>query len=83
MRFEVEVDDGNGLNTLHRARASWNEAHKDRQAEDLPSLVQMMMDDSVAAAVAPFGPTLDAAQAIIADLKAENATLKSAEKVAA
>lgn len=76
MRFEVNVDDGNNLNTLHKAREAYNAANPQAAAEDMPSYVQCLMDRAVAGALEPIGPnTLSDALAQIARLQAQNADL--------
>jgi hypothetical protein len=56
MRFEVNVDDGNNLDTLHKAREAYNVAHPDAPAADMPSFVQRLMDQAVAGALEPIVP---------------------------
>lgn len=76
MRFEVNVDDGNNLDTLHKARDSYNAANPNAQAPDMPSFVQVLMDQAAAQALQPLGPTtLSAALAKVAELEAEKAAL--------
>lgn len=81
MRFELNVDDGDNLRTLHKAREAYNEANAKTPgfvpALDMPSYVQRLMDQAVAASMAPLGPTtLSAAMTKIADLEAAKATLE-------
>lgn len=76
MRFEVNVDDGNNLATLHKAREAYNAANPGTPAADMPSFVQVLMDQAVARAMEPFGPsTLSEALAKIAALEAEKENL--------
>jgi hypothetical protein len=76
MRFEVNVDDGNGLNTLHKARNAFNEAGGN--APDMPSYVQSLMDQAVAVALAGTGQptTLSDALSKISQLEAAKAALE-------
>lgn len=85
MRFEVDVDDGAGLNALHRAREAWNAANPDAQAPDMPSFVQRLADQAVAGALASLGEptTLQAALDKIAALEAEKKALEGAQVAAA
>ena len=78
MRFEVNVDDGANLDLLHKAREAFNAAHADLAAPDMPTFVQRLMDQVVAAALLGLGgpTTLSAALSKIADLQAKNAELK-------
>lgn len=76
MRFEVNVDDGNNLDTLHKAREAYNAANPGAKVGDMPSFVQVLMDQAVATALQPFGPTtLSEALAKIAVLEAEKDNL--------
>jgi hypothetical protein len=82
MRFEVNVDDGANLEVLHRARAAYNEANAAAPgfvpAADMPSYVQRLMDQAVAAALEPIGITsLAAAPGRITELEAEKAQLST------
>ncbi len=54
MRFEVEITAD--LDVLHQAREAYNAANQSAPAPDLPSYVQVLMDQAVNAAVAPIGP---------------------------
>lgn len=84
MRFEVNVDDGNNLDTLHKAREAYNAAHPEAAAADMPSFVQHLMDQAVAGSIEPLGPTtLSAAMTRIAELEAENAELAKDVKLSA
>lgn len=74
MRFEVEVSVD--LDLLHKVRDAYNAANPTAVAADMPSFVQVLMDQAVATAAQPFGPTtLAAAMTKIAQLEAEKATL--------
>jgi hypothetical protein len=80
VRFEVNVDDGNNLDTLHKARARYNEQNAAASgfvpAADMPTFVQRLMDQAVAGSIEPFGPTtLSAALTKVAELEATNAAL--------
>lgn len=80
MRFEVNVDDGNNLDTLHKAREAYNAANVATDgfvpAEDMPSFVQRLMDKAASDCVEPFGPTtLSSALGRIAELEAANSAL--------
>lgn len=80
MRFEVNVDDGNNLNTLHKARVRYNAENAKADgfvpADDMPTYVQRMMDQAASVAMDPFGPeSLSAALTRIAELEASNALL--------
>lgn len=86
MRFEVNVDDGAQLATLHKARAKYNADNAKAEgfvpAEDMPTFVQRMMDQAVAGSISGFGPTtLSAALSKISELEAEKTSL--AQEVAA
>jgi hypothetical protein len=81
MRFEVNVDDGAGLNALHKARAAYNEKNAAvagfTPAHDMPTYVQRLMDQAVAASLEPLGPTtLGAAMTKIAELQAAKVSLE-------
>lgn len=86
MRFEVNVDDGSNLDTLHKARDAYNAANAATPgfvpADDMPTFVQRLMDKAAADAMTPFGvATFSAALTRIAELESSNATL--AQEVAA
>lgn len=82
MRFEVNVDDGAGLDALHKARAAYNALHAAEQgftpADDMPTFVQRMMDQAVGQALEGLGTptTLSAALTKISELEADKATLE-------
>ena len=77
MRFEVNVDDGNNLNTLHKARAAFNEQNPTKTADDLPTFVQRLMDQAVANVTEGIAPTtLGDALSKIADLERTKAELE-------
>lgn len=79
MRFEVEVDDGAGLGSLHKARLA-----EEDPAQDMPSYVQRLIDRAVAQALAPIGPmTLPQALTKIAELEAEISSLAQVSVVPA
>lgn len=81
MRFEVNVDDGNNLNTLHKARELHNTANPSAAAPDMPTFVQRLMDQAVACAMQPIAPTsLSEALTRIADLEAKNSLLEQDAK---
>lgn len=80
MRFEVHVDDGNNLDTLHKARLAYNALNAGTAgfvpAQDMPTYVQRLVDQAVASSLQPLGPTtLTAAMTKIAQLEAEKVTL--------
>jgi len=78
MRFEVEVDDGANLASLHKARLAEQDP-----APDMPSYIQRLTDRAVAQALAPIAPvTLPEALNKIAELEAELAASASAVPVA-
>lgn len=78
MRFEIELDDGNNLNTLHAARKQYNVENPDNTADDLPAFVQRMADQLVAAAIVKYPPAqLTAANDEIAELKAKLAAAEA------
>lgn len=81
MRFEVNVDDGSGLNALHRAREAYNAKNVAVPgfvpAADMPTYVQRLIDQAVATSLEPLGPTtLGAAMTKITELEADKATLE-------
>jgi hypothetical protein len=85
MRFEVNVDDGAGLNALNRAREAWNTANPDAQAPDMPSFVQRLTDQAVAGALQALGEpaTLQAALDKIATLEKKALEANTVNQVAA
>lgn len=76
MRFEVNVDDGNGLESLHKARVAFIAGGG--TAPDMPSYVQKLTDMAVAQALAGLGQptTLSAALSKISELEASKASLE-------
>ena len=56
MKFEVEVNESDRLDTLHEARKRYNAENASKAGfvpcDDMPTYVQRMMDEAVATALA-------------------------------